>query len=441
MPRRKAAETQSSQNAVPAKRKKGSLESAASAAPSVKKPRLLKEVSVKRRSSSGNVYTVGQGDVGQLGLGPDVMECSRPALVQDLKDVVDVVAGGMHTLCLTADGKVWSFGCNDEGALGRQTSSLDGSETTPGTVELPEPVAQVTAGDSHSAALTVSGKLFLWGNFRDSRGQMGLITAGKAELEPKLVVSGIVQIASGSDHVAMLTAKGDLLTMGCGEQGQLGRLPARTAPRRACAATQELLKPTKAYIPKPKGCKTRAFDRVWAGAYATFARLRETGHLYGCGLNNYHQMGGQAQSLSESGTVISVPQPLTSCDEQRWKLVSGGQHHTLLLSEEGTVFSLGRKEYGRLGLGESTPAGNNDQDKPAPVPGLSGCVDVSCGEAVSYAIDGEGRLHSWGFGTNGQLGHGGDDDLFEPKAVAGKFAGKKALVVSGGGQHAVILAT
>lgn len=439
MPRRKAAEAESSQKAAPSKRKK---ETAASTAPSAKRLRVHKEeVSVERRSSTGNVYTVGQGDVGQLGLGPDVMELSRPTLVQDLKDVVDVVAGGMHTLCLTADGKVWSFGCNDEGALGRQTSSLDGSETTPGIVELPEPVAQVTAGDSHSAALTVSGKVFLWGNFRDSRGQMGLITAGKAEPEPKLVVSDIVQIASGSDHVAMLTAKGDLLTMGCGEQGQLGRLPARTAPRRACAATQELLKPTKAYIPKPKGCKTRAFDGVWAGAYATFARLRETGCLYGCGLNNYHQMGGQAQSSSENGTVISVPQPLTSCEGHRWKLVSGGQHHTLLLSEEGTVFSLGRKEYGRLGLGTSTPAGNNDQDKPAPVPGLSGCVDVSCGEAVSYAIDGEGRLHSWGFGTNGQLGHGGDDDLFEPKAVAGKFAGKKALVVSGGGQHAVILAT
>ncbi|KAL3219446.1 hypothetical protein MRX96_050504, partial [Rhipicephalus microplus] len=105
MPRRKAAETQSSQNAAPAKRKKGSLESTASAAPSVKIPRLHKGVCGERRSSPGNVYTVGQGDVGQLGLGPDVMECSRPAQVQGLKDVVDVVAGGMHTLCLTADGK------------------------------------------------------------------------------------------------------------------------------------------------------------------------------------------------------------------------------------------------------------------------------------------------------------------------------------------------
>ncbi|KAH7974951.1 hypothetical protein HPB49_021957 [Dermacentor silvarum] len=427
---------------APAKRKKSNA-SVASSAPSLKKLKTEKvEVSVRRRDSPGHVYTVGQGDVGQLGLGPDVMEVARPALVADLKDVVDVVAGGMHTLCLTADGKVWSFGCNDEGALGRQTSSLDGSETTPGIVELPEPVAQLTAGDSHSAALTVSGKVYLWGNFRDSRGQMGLVTEGKAEQAPKLVVSDILQIASGSDHVVMLTVKGNMLTMGCGEQGQLGRVPMRPgASRRACSAPLDLLKPTEVSISKPSGCRTRSFDRIWAGAYATYARLRETGQLYGFGLNNYHQMGVQAQRSNDNSQIIPVPRPLTSCQGHRWQLVSGGQHHTLLLSEEGSVFTLGRKDYGRLGLGASMPAANEDQETPAQVPGLSGCVDVSCGEAVSFAIDGEGRLHSWGFGTNGQLGHGGDDDLFEPKVVAGKLAGKKALVVSGGGQHAVILAT
>ncbi|KAH8029889.1 hypothetical protein HPB51_005096 [Rhipicephalus microplus] len=188
------------------------------------------QVSVERRSSPGNVYTVGQGDVGQLGLGPDVMECSRPAQVQGLKDVVDVVAGGMHTLCLTADGKVWSFGCNDEGALGRQTVEPRQQRDNARNRGAPRGRrASDGRGTPTPLRFTVSGKVYLWGNFRDSRGQMGLITAGKAEPEPKL-------IASGSDHVAMLTAKGDLLTMGCGEQGQLGRLPTRTAPRRACAA-------------------------------------------------------------------------------------------------------------------------------------------------------------------------------------------------------------
>ncbi|XP_037564540.2 regulator of chromosome condensation-like [Dermacentor silvarum] len=438
MPRRKPA---APKKMAPVKSERNSQEAEASSSPSLKRLKVAKEVSVKRRCSPGFVYTVGQGDVGQLGLGPDVMELARPALVAELKDVVDVVAGGMHTLCLTADGKVWSFGCNDEGALGRQTSSLEGTETTPGIVELPEPVAQLTAGDSHSAALTVSGKVYLWGNFRDSRGQMGLVTEGKAEQAPKLVVSDIVQIASGSDHVVMLTVKGNMLTMGCGEQGQLGRVPIRTTLRRACCPSLDMLKPINVYIPKPSGCKTRAFDRIWAGPYNTYARLRETGKLYGCGLNNYHQMGVQAHTSTDSGHIISVPRPLTSCQGHRWELVSGGQHHTLLLSEEGSVFTLGRKDYGRLGLGASMPAGNEDQETPAQVPGLSGCVEVSCGEAVSFAIDGEGCLHSWGFGTNGQLGHGGDDDLFEPKIVAGKLTGKKVLVISGGGQHAVILAT
>lgn len=48
----------------------------------------------------------GAGDVGQLGLGPDVLEKSRPALVNLKEEVVDICAGGMHTVCLTNEGKV-----------------------------------------------------------------------------------------------------------------------------------------------------------------------------------------------------------------------------------------------------------------------------------------------------------------------------------------------
>lgn len=52
------------------------------------------------------MLVTGAGDVGQLGLGPDVLEKSRPALVPLEHEVVDVCAGGMHTVCLTKDGKV-----------------------------------------------------------------------------------------------------------------------------------------------------------------------------------------------------------------------------------------------------------------------------------------------------------------------------------------------
>ena len=59
---------------------------------------------------TGVVLACGEGDVGQLGLGPDVMEKSRPALVSiDGQKIVSAVAGGMHTICLTNKGEVSNF--------------------------------------------------------------------------------------------------------------------------------------------------------------------------------------------------------------------------------------------------------------------------------------------------------------------------------------------
>lgn len=60
---------------------------------------------------------------------------------------------------------MFSWGCNDDGALGRDTSE-EGSEFVPVKVSLPEKIVQISAGDTHSAALTESGKAYAWGSFR-----------------------------------------------------------------------------------------------------------------------------------------------------------------------------------------------------------------------------------------------------------------------------------
>ena len=71
-------------------------------------------------AKAGLVLSLGTGDTGQLGLGEDILERSKPALVKGIDgQIVSIAAGGMHSVCLTKDGEVWSFGCNDEGALGR----------------------------------------------------------------------------------------------------------------------------------------------------------------------------------------------------------------------------------------------------------------------------------------------------------------------------------
>ena len=45
------------------------------------------------------------------------------------------LVGGMHTLALTVEGEVYSFGCNDEGALGREIAD-DEEGFTPGPVKI-----------------------------------------------------------------------------------------------------------------------------------------------------------------------------------------------------------------------------------------------------------------------------------------------------------------
>lgn len=58
------------------------------------------------RTAPGVVLTVGEGDTGQLGLGPDVQERGKPGKVEMPTDAVQVCAGGMHSVCLAVNGEV-----------------------------------------------------------------------------------------------------------------------------------------------------------------------------------------------------------------------------------------------------------------------------------------------------------------------------------------------
>lgn len=61
---------------------------------------------MQQTRGAGLVLTCGQNDVGQLGLGTDIEERSRPTIVKELNNIVDISAGGMHTICVDRDGKV-----------------------------------------------------------------------------------------------------------------------------------------------------------------------------------------------------------------------------------------------------------------------------------------------------------------------------------------------
>lgn len=118
---------------------------------------------------------------------------------------------------------------------------------------------------------------------------MGLTLKGNERLPIEILPNiKIAKIASGADHLVLLSENGRIYTCGCGEQGQLGRVAARTASRNTRQGMGPLLTPG---LVEFKVRKKLEFVDIWAGTYCTFAKEHKKGDIYVFGLNNYYQIG------------------------------------------------------------------------------------------------------------------------------------------------------
>eukprot|EP00438_Fugacium_kawagutii_P026681 Skav219939 [mRNA] locus=scaffold2879:52823:64108:+ [translate_table: standard] len=187
----------------------------------------------------GDVFVHGSGECDQLGLGDEMRERRKPTLLKELvgKQICEIAVGAMHVLCISAGGGLYSWGCNDDGALGRVSSDgSDGgpSDVEPNKVDMPSGVVvrKVSCGDCHSCALDDRGRLWLWGTYKDSNGYIGIVHKRKQEAEvleksaePTLVLEGCSVVASGANHtVALVEALGEkkAVAWGSNATGQLG---------------------------------------------------------------------------------------------------------------------------------------------------------------------------------------------------------------------------
>jgi regulator of chromosome condensation len=101
-----------------------------------------------------------------------------PYFVENRMIITAISCGGMHTAIVTDTGRLFTWGNNDEGALGR-----DGPVNEPGEVLLPEPVKLMAVGDSHTITCLKSESIYLWGTYRDGNGAMTGVTTTPRELK------------------------------------------------------------------------------------------------------------------------------------------------------------------------------------------------------------------------------------------------------------------
>nr|XP_033815100.1 probable E3 ubiquitin-protein ligase HERC3 isoform X3 [Geotrypetes seraphini] len=162
---------------------------------------------------------------GQLGLTTTEDSIAVPRLIKKLnrQRVLQVSCGSWHSLALSKDGQLFSWGQNKHGQLGLGKGF--GSQASPQHVTSLEgiPLAQVAAGGAHSFALSLSGAVFGWG--QNNAGQLGL---GDEEDRASpchvkhLRSQKAVYISCGEEHTAVLTKSGGVFTFGAGACGQLG---------------------------------------------------------------------------------------------------------------------------------------------------------------------------------------------------------------------------
>ncbi|KAK4429184.1 RCC1 domain-containing protein RUG3, mitochondrial [Sesamum alatum] len=177
----------------------------------------------------GRVFTWGYGGFGALGHSVYHREL-LPKLVEGSWDgeICHIATSGTHTAAITKSGKLYIWG-RDEGdgrlglGPGRGPDHAGGNSTPSEVKALPVPVVAASCGGFFTMALTEEGQLWNWGansNYELGRGDK--IGGWKPQPVPSLKDVRIVQIASGGYHSLALTDKGEVLSWGHGGQGQLG---------------------------------------------------------------------------------------------------------------------------------------------------------------------------------------------------------------------------
>ncbi|KAF5270348.1 hypothetical protein FQR65_LT05536 [Abscondita terminalis] len=175
-------------------------------------------------SDTGILYTWGRGNYGRLGHGKST-DCLVPTVVSGLTgQCVTKIAcgsGDSHTLCITSDGCVYSWGDGDYGKLGRGGS--DGV-SVPLLIDKFQgiDIIEVYCGAQFSIALSKDGRVFSWGKGEGWRlGHPNEEHVRFPAVIESLLGKKIVSISLGSSHALALTDKGEVYGWGKNDYKQI----------------------------------------------------------------------------------------------------------------------------------------------------------------------------------------------------------------------------
>ncbi len=330
--------------------------------------------------NDGTVWTWGVGAIGQLGdgtggFGGSGVRSLTPVQVPGLDGVETVEEGGAFVLALKSNGTVWSWGNNFSGQLGDGTNQI---RTRPvQTIGLTN-VKGIAAGISFGAAVKTDGTVWVWG----ATGSM-INNNFNSDLTPVQLsgVGNVAAIAAGSNFLLMLKTDKTLWAIGFNSMGQLGN-GTSTSSTTAVQVT---------------GLANVA--RIAAGPEFSLA-LKEDGTIWAWGINGNGQLGPNGGNMNfgphpNPVQVTGFPAGMTN--------LAAGENFCLALASDGTVWSWGNNQSGQLGQGLQ----GSQNPIPKQIPNFGNVAALAGGDHYSVALKTDGSVWGWGLNLDGELGDGG----------------------------------
>ena len=291
-------------------------------------------------------------------------------------------SGEKHTIILSNDGTLYSFGKNGEGQLGLGHNN-DVSLPTP-IPNLPQ-ISLISCGYLFTVCIDWEG--FIWSFGQNIYGQLGTGNTTEFNVPQKILdLPPAHSVSCGAYHTLIITTDSNLWSCGRNDFGQL------------CIGIKgKQLNPQKTSFSNISKISTSVFHSLFQN---------DKGEIFSCGYNNYGQCG-----LGHFNSPQITPSLILNAPPNIVHFVSGS-HQSLFLDYEGSVYSVGHNAYGSLGLGHY--AKQNVLNK---IPDIPPIQTISCANSSCYLIDYEGNLWSFGYNYYWQLGHSDNKVRNSPEII------------------------
>ncbi|CAH1402584.1 unnamed protein product [Nezara viridula] len=361
------------------------------------------------------VFVWGLNDKDQLG-GLKGSKIKYPVFSETLSALKPIyIAGGSKSLFIvTYEGKVFACGESTNGRLGLgHTNNVSMPRQLTTLSQYVVKKVAVHSGGKHALALTIDGKVFSWGEGSDGNlGHGNTQSLEKPRMIETLKSKRIRDIACGSSHSAAITSNGELYSWGLGEYGRLGHGDFQTQLK------PKLVKALAGHHIIKVACGSRDAQTL---------ALSSEGLVFSWGDGDFGKLG---RGGSEG---CDLPQNVERLNGLGVIHIECGAQFSLALTKSGQVWTWGKGDYYRLGIG-------SDQHvrKPTLVEGLKGekVIDVAVGALHCLAVTESGTVYSWGDNDHGQQGNGTTLVNRKPSLVHG-FGEVKVNRVACGSSHSV----